>query len=140
MKIRLDDVMQSLSYPFNAEYYYYIPLETVLIFIDGNIYGKAVDKIATLQDVKRHSADFIKLPDIGEEGRRKMVRGFVKSLPRGEARSNLKAVLQEKDLDRCFEDAVREEGLLLEWFNYREEVCTEFSRRWCEQANLEYIE
>ena len=30
MKIRLDDVMQSFSFPFDAVYYYYIPLETVL--------------------------------------------------------------------------------------------------------------
>ena len=42
MKIRLDDVMQSFSFPFEAAYYYYIPLETVLMFVGGMIYGKAV--------------------------------------------------------------------------------------------------
>ena len=68
MKIRLDDVMQSLSFPFNAVYYYYIPLETVLMFMDGMIYGKAVYGISSEEDVRKHSEDFIKLPDIGEEG------------------------------------------------------------------------
>jgi hypothetical protein len=47
MKIRLDDVMQSFSYPFNAVYYYYIPLETVLMFMGGVIYGKAVHGISS---------------------------------------------------------------------------------------------
>ena len=46
MKIRLDDVMQSFSFPFEAAYYYYIPLETVLMFVGGLIYGKAVNGIA----------------------------------------------------------------------------------------------
>lgn len=53
MKIRLDDVMQSFSYPFNAVYYYYIPLETVLMFMGGVIYGKAVHGISTEDDVKK---------------------------------------------------------------------------------------
>ncbi len=140
MKIRLDDVMQSLSYPFNANYYYYIPLETVLMFMDGKIYGKAVNEISTLQDVARHSSDFIALPNLGEEGRRKVMNGFVRSLPKGEARSNLHATLKMRDTDEYFENAVREEGLLLEWYNYREEVHMEFARRWCAQANLECVE
>ena len=50
MKIRLDDVMQSLSFPFNAVYYYYIPLETVLMFMDGMIYGKAVYGISSEEE------------------------------------------------------------------------------------------
>ena len=62
MKIRLDDVMQSFSYPINAVYYYYIPLETVLMFVDGVIYGKAVHGISTEKDVAEHEGDFIKLP------------------------------------------------------------------------------
>ena len=66
MKIRLDDVMQSFSYPINAVYYYYIPLETVLMFVEGVIYGKAVHGISSEKDVAEHSEDFIKLPQIGE--------------------------------------------------------------------------
>ena len=54
--------MQSFSYPINAVYYYYIPLETVLMFVDGVIYGKAVHGISTEKDVAEHEGDFIKLP------------------------------------------------------------------------------
>ena len=77
MKIRLDDVMQSLSFPLNAVYYYYIPLETVLMFMDGMIFGKAVYGISSEEDVLRHGEDFIKLPDIGDEGRRKVMTALL---------------------------------------------------------------
>ena len=66
MKIRLDDVMQSFSFPFEAAYYYYIPLETVLMFVGGLIYGKAVNGIASEEDVRKHSDSFIELPRIGK--------------------------------------------------------------------------
>ena len=69
MKIRLDDVMQSFSFPFEAAYYYYIPLETVLMFVGGLIYGKAVNGIASEEDVRKHSDSFIELPRIGRRRR-----------------------------------------------------------------------
>ena len=69
MKIRLDDVMQSFSFPFDAVYYYYIPLETVLMFVGGSIYGKAVNGIASEEDVRKRAEDFIRLPQLGAEGR-----------------------------------------------------------------------
>ena len=84
MKIRLDDVMQSFSYPIDAVYYYYIPLETVLMFVSGEIYGKAVHGISTEKDVTEHAEALIKLPQIGEEGRRKVMEGFVKAIPQEE--------------------------------------------------------
>ena len=60
--------MQSFSYPINAVYYYYIPLETVLMFVDGVIYGKAVHGISTEKDVAEHEGDFIKLPQAESHG------------------------------------------------------------------------
>lgn len=140
MKIRLDDVMQSLSYPFHAVYYYYIPLETVLMFMDGKIYGKAVQGIATIEDVRQRSEDFIKLPALGEAGLEKVRKGFVKSLPEGEAKNPLKEILGTGNEAVLFEDAVREAGLLMKWYHYRDEVFREFSRRWCEGMHLEFIE
>ena len=139
MKIRLDDVMQSFSYPINAVYYYYIPLETVLMFVDGVIYGKAVHGISTEKDVAEHEGDFIKLPQIGEEGRRKVMEGFLKEIPQEEVKARIKGRIGEYGLHR-FEDAVREERLLIEWYNYRDEIYCEFSRRWCETNELDLIE
>ena len=89
MKIRLDDVMQSFSYPFDAAYYYYIPLETVLMFMNGMIYGKAVHDITTEDDVKEHEEDFIKLPDLGENGRHKVMHGFLSAIPDGDAKERV---------------------------------------------------
>ena len=139
MKIRLDDVMQSFSYPINAVYYYYIPLETVLMFVDGVIYGKAVHGISTEKDVAEHEGDFIKLPQIGEEGRRKVMEGFLKAIPQEEVKARIKGRIGEYGLHR-FEDAVREERLLIEWYNYRDEIYCEFSRRRCETNELDLIE
>ena len=124
MKIRLDDVMQSFSYPINAVYYYYIPLETVLMFVEGLIYGKAVHGISSEKDVAEHSEDFIKLPQIGEEGK---------------VKARITEMIGEHGLHR-FEDAVREERLLIEWYNYRDEIYCEFSRRWSEANGLDLIE
>ena len=100
MKIRLDDVMQSFSYPINAVYYYYIPLETVLMFVDGVIYGKAVHGISTEKDVAEHEGDFIKLPQIGEEGRRKVMEGFLKAIPQEEVKARIKGRVGEYGLHR----------------------------------------
>ena len=86
MKIRLDDVMQSFSFPFEAVYYYYIPLETVLMFVGGRIYGKAVNGIASEEDVRKRAEDFIRLPQIGAEGRRKVMEGFMEAPSRAAKR------------------------------------------------------
>ena len=131
--------MQSFSYPINAVYYYYIPLETVLMFVDGVIYGKAVHGISTEKDVAEHEGDFIKLPQIGEEGRRKVMEGFLKAIPQEEVKARIKGRIGEYGLHR-FEDAVREERLLIEWYNYRDEIYCEFSRRRCETNELDLIE
>ena len=140
MKIRLDDVMQSMSYPYNAVYYYFIPLETVLMFMDGRIYGKAVFGIADEQDIRDHMEDFIKLPDLGAEGRLKIMKGFVKSLDEGVSKKHLLSALELAEGAEYFDDMVSEEKLLMEWFTYREEVHREFARRWCEPMNFEVIE
>jgi hypothetical protein len=139
MKIRLDDVMQSFSYPFNAVYYYYIPLETVLMFMGGVIYGKAVHGISTEDDVKKHEEDFIKLPDLGENGRYKVMYGFTTAVRDENAQERIRTELAENGFEG-FEEAVREEKLLLSWFNYRDGIIKEFSRRWCKENGLELIE
>ena len=137
MKIRLDDVMQSLSFPFNAVYYYYIPLETVLMFMDGMIYGKAVYGISSEEDVRKHSEDFIKLPDIGEEGRRKVMLGYINTIDDETMKKRITDSLSGGI--SAFENSVREEHRIMDWYNYREKVYTEFSRQWCEQQDLELI-
>ncbi len=138
MKIRLDDVMQSFSFPFDAVYLYYIPLETVLMFVEGNIFGKAVQGISSLEDAEKRSEEFIRLPEIGSEGRTKVMTGFIDLLPDEQQRNRLKeAALQ--DGGRGFESALREEKLLMSWYNYREEVYTELAERWCAGKGLELI-
>ena len=138
MKIRLDDVMQSFSFPFEAVYYYYIPLETVLMFADGMIYGKAVNGISSEEDVRKHSDSFIKLPQIGAEGRRKVMSGFLDAVPNSEWKERMiSAVAAENTAE--FENVLREERLLIAWYNYRDEVYSEFAKRWCEANGLELI-
>ena len=86
MKIRLDDVMQSMSYPFDAAYYYYIPLETVLMFHNGRIYGKAVFGISDESDVEKNKDEFIRLPDLGKKGHAMIMKGFAKQVKDEETR------------------------------------------------------
>ena len=138
MKIRLDDVMQSFSFPFEAAYYYYIPLETVLMFVGGLIYGKAVNGIASEEDVRKHSDSFIELPRIGEEGRRKVMKGFLEAVSNPELK---KKMISAADADAVaeFENVLREERLLIAWYNYRDDVYSEFAKRWCEANGLELV-
>ncbi len=140
MKIRLDDVMQSMSYPYEASYYYYIPLETVLMFLDGKIYGKAVFGISKESETERRREDFIKLPDLGEEGRLKVMSGFVNSLDESESKEHLRTALSMADAAQYWEDMVAEEKLLMEWYTYRDEIHREFARRWCDSMGLEAVE
>ena len=138
MKIRLDDVMQSFSFPFEAAYYYYIPLETVLMFVGGLIYGKAVNGIASEEDVRKHSDSFIELPRIGEEGRRKVMKGFLEAVSNPELN---KKMISAADADEVaeFENLLREKRLLIAWYNYRDDVYSEFAKRWCEANGLELV-
>ena len=138
MKIRLDDVMQSFSFPFEAAYYYYIPLETVLMFVGGLIYGKAVNGIASEEDVRKHSDSFIELPRIGEEGRRKVMKGFLEAVSNPELK---KKMIRAADADAVaeFENLLREKRLLIAWYNYRDDVYSEFAKRWCEANGLELV-
>lgn len=138
MKIRLDDVMQSFSFPFEAAYYYYIPLETVLMFVGGLIYGKAVNGIASEEDVRKHSDSFIELPRIGEEGRRKVMKGFLEAVSNPELK---KKMISAADADAVaeFENLLREKRLLIAWYNYRDDVYSEFAKRWCEANGLDLI-
>ena len=138
MKIRLDDVMQSFSFPFEAAYYYYIPLETVLMFVGGLIYGKAVNGIASEEDVRKHSDSFIELPRIGEEGRRKVMKGFLEAVSNPELK---KKMISAADADEVaeFENLLREKRLLIAWYNYRDDVYSEFAKRWCETNGLELV-
>ena len=138
MKISLDDVMQSFSFPFEAAYYYYIPLETVLMFVGGLIYGKAVNGIASEEDVRKHSDSFIELPRIGEEGRRKVMKGFLEAVSNPELK---KKMISAADADAVaeFENLLREKRLLIAWYNYRDDVYSEFAKRWCEANGLELV-
>lgn len=141
MKIRLDDAMQSFSYPFDAVYYYYIPLETVLMFVGGLIYGKAVNGISSEEDVRKHPGDFIMLPQIGEEGRLKVMKGFLKAMA-ADAGTRIREEFggAEDSLDvTVFENLLREEKLLIAWYNYRDEIYSELASRWCEANGLEMI-
>ena len=138
MKIRLDDVMQSFSFPFEAAYYYYIPLETVLMFAGGMIYGKAVNGISSEEDVRKHADNFIKLPHIGEEGRRKVMKGFLEAVPNSELKKKMISAADAEGVAE-FENLLREERLLIAWYNYRDEVYSEFAKRWCEANGLDLI-
>ncbi len=138
MKIRLDDVMQSFSFPFEAVYYYYIPLETVLMFAGGMIYGKAVNGISSEEDVRKHADSFIKLPQIGEEGRLKVMKGFLEAVPGGELKKKMISAVDAKSTAE-FENVLREGRLLIAWYNYRDDVYSEFAKRWCEANGLELI-
>ena len=138
MKIRLDDVMQSFSFPFEAAYYYYIPPETVLMFAGGMIYGKAVNGISSEEDVRKHADNFIKLPRIGEEGRRKVMKGFLEAVPNSELKKKMVSAADAEGVAE-FENVLREERLLIAWYNYRDEVYSEFAKRWCEANGLDLI-
>ena len=138
MKIRLDDVMQSVSCPFKASYYYYIPLETVLMFMNGVIYGKSIDGISSEKDIARQKEDFIKLPEIGEEGREKVMMSFISSLGDEAAKVRLREAA-EKGIE-YFESILTEERLLIRWINFRDDIYMEFSRRWSRDNGLELIE
>jgi len=138
MKIRLDDVMQSVSGPFRASYYYYIPLETVLMFMNGTIYGKTIDGISSEKDISRQKEAFIKLPEIGEEGREKVMMSFISSIGDEAAKVRLREAA-EKGM-QYFDGMLTEERLLIRWINFRDDIYMEFARRWSRENGLELIE
>ena len=108
------------------------------MFSGGIIYGKAVNGISTEEDVRKHSDSFIKLPQIGEEGRRKVMRGFMEAVPNPQVKKRMISAALEESMAE-FENVLREERLLIAWYNYRDDVYSEFAKRWCEANGLELI-
>ena len=67
------------------------------------------------------------------------MKAFVGTIPGSDWFEELKD-LDEDERMLYFENAVRERHLLIKWFNYRDEVYMEFSKRWCSENGLELIE
>ena len=52
----------------------------------------------------------------------------------------MEELLKEENPEIRLEYFLRGKNLLLDWFTYRDHVYREFSRKWCEEMELEWIE
>ena len=52
-----------------------------------------------------------------------------------------KKMISAADADAVaeFENLLREKRLLIAWYNYRDDVYSEFAKRWCEANGLELV-
>ena len=94
--------------------------------------------ISSEEDVRKHADNFIKLPQIGEEGRRKVMKGFLEAVPNSDLKKRMISAVDAEGAAE-FENVLREERLLIAWYNYRDEVYSEFAKRWCEANGLDLI-
>ena len=133
----LGDLVGALLFPTGA----FFPGFTLVAVVGGLIYGKAVNGISSEEDVRKHPGDFIMLPQIGEEGRLKVMKGFLKAMA-ADAGTRIREEFggAEDSLDvTVFENLLREEKLLIAWYKYRDDIYSELASRWCEANGLEMI-
>lgn len=66
------------------------------------------------------------------------MKGFLEAVPNSELKKKMVGAADAEGVAE-FENVLREERLLIAWYNYRDEVYSEFAKRWCEANGLELI-
>ena len=66
------------------------------------------------------------------------MKGFLEAVSNPELK---KKMISAADADAVaeFENLLREKRLLIAWYNYRDDVYSEFAKRWCEANGLELV-
>ena len=150
LKVDLNDVIECIEFEGELLQHYYNKNTGVIIYIEDSSTAtyKANDihnldnfeewekeLILSLNDFKENPQDYIQLPsheDINEHG---MMIEFCNNIEDTEVK---KKILNNKDSFRDLRQSIENEGLINNWYDYREDAEKNLAIKWCKDNNIEY--
>lgn len=140
MKVKLQDVLEAMSFTNSeTEYYYSTETEEVLMIFDGMVNGD--DDSELIEEIEDGLIeDYIPLPGQYDIDEYSMMENFIYELPEGKAQDELENVIRGRGAYRRFKDKLYNLGLEQKWYKYRDDAYTKVAREWCERNNIEIIE
>ncbi len=140
MKVKLQDVLEAMSFTNpETEYYYSTETEEVLMIFDGMVNGD--DDSELIEEIEDgFIEDYIPLPGQYDIDEYSMMENFIYELPEGKAQDELENVIHGRGAYRRFKDKLCNLGLEQKWYKHRDGAYEKVAREWCERNNIEIIE
>lgn len=131
MKIKLDDVLESIELS-NDDISYVLDSktgETLLYSDDSEVDADEFD----IDDER-----YITLPGQWERDDYRIMQDFIAALPAGEARDQLADAIHGRGAFRMFRATVERQGLLQQWYAFKDEAYRQLAVDWCQQHGFDY--
>lgn len=153
MKVDLNDVIECIEYEGELLTHYYNKKTGIIIYVedDSTSSYKAEDVkelhkfeewerelINTLNDFKVNPQDYIQLPSKEQMDEFSMMIDFCNTLENSEVKENLLKSSKNKDSFRKLREAIESNGLLNQWYDYREDAEKHIAMKWCKDNNIEF--
>lgn len=140
MKVKLQDVLEAMSFTNpETEYYYSTETEEVLMIFDGMVNGD--DDSELLEEIEDgFIEDYIPLPGQYDIDEYSMMENFIYELPEGKAQDELENVIHGRGAYRRFKDKLYNLGLEQKWYKYKDSAYEKIAREWCERNSIEIVE
>lgn len=150
MKVNLSDVIEAIEFEGDLVNHYYNKSSGIIIGIeDSNAstykasFIKDLDKfedwekelISNLYDFQENPEDYISLPNKEEINEYGMLIDFCNSLKDLDLKNKL---LGNNESFLKLKQSVENNGLLSQWYDYREEAEKELAINWCKNNNIDY--
>lgn len=151
MKVNLSDVIEAIEFEGDLVNHYYNKNSGIIIGIEDSSastykasFAKELDKfedwerelISNLVDFEENPEDYISLPNKEEINEYGMLVDFCNFL------ENLDLKTKLLDCNESFlklKQSVENNGLLSQWYDYREEVEKNLAINWCKSNNIDYM-
>lgn len=150
LKVDLNDVIECIEFEGELLQHYYNKKTGIIIYIEDSSTAtyKADDihnldsfeewekeLILSINDFRENPSDYIQLPsheDINEYG---IMIEFCNNIEESELKNK---ILNNKDSFRELRQSIENEGLINDWYDYREGAERNLAIKWCNDNNIEY--
>ncbi|MDU3724735.1 UPF0158 family protein [Clostridium celatum] len=155
MKVNLSDLIECIEFEGELLSHYYNKKTGVIIYKEDSSTSsyKAEDiknlesfeewereLIVSLNDLKENPSDYIQLPNKDEIDEYGMMEMFCNTLENKELEQKILGEVNGKDKFRELREAIQNNGLMNEWYDYRENAEKQLAIKWCKDNAIEYTE
>ncbi|MDO4535406.1 MAG: UPF0158 family protein [Clostridium perfringens] len=153
MKVDLKDVIEAIELQGDLVNHYYHKNSGIIIYVEdpsvANYKASDIeqldeyeewekDLISSLYDFEENPYDYIILPNKEHINEDKMIMDFCNSIEDISLRDNILNEINEENSFFKIKKAIENNGLLSEWYDYRENAERELAINWCKNNNISY--
>ncbi|MGL4849807.1 MAG: hypothetical protein ACRC28_12925 [Clostridium sp.] len=142
--INLEDVIEAIEFENDELKHYYNKESGIIIYVENESENKYINRVdeegledwekelfLVLKDFKENREKYVSLPTGKEIDEEKMMREFL------EVNKANKEEFNDLDLRRL-KEKIEDMGMLISWYDYREEREKRIAEEWCIKNNIEY--